>query len=70
MREEHEKVINLLGDNPIAFAVIVEWLYAKTVGRLRLPDDYVSSYVAADKVCVPELQMPSWTSYAQAPGQM
>lgn len=56
MREEHEKAVNLPEDNADAFAVIVEWLYAKSILGGCDSLIYVTAYIDADKYCMPELQ--------------
>lgn len=56
MREQHERVINLPEDSPKAFSIIVEWLYTKDVSSELNHKDFRTSYVAADKYGIPELQ--------------
>ncbi|KIW69085.1 hypothetical protein PV04_04982 [Phialophora macrospora] len=56
VKETNENVVNLLEDEPSAFEVVVEWVYANQVRAGKLTLTLVKAYVLAEKLCMPDLQ--------------
>jgi hypothetical protein len=56
MKETMESAVSLPEDNPAAFNIMAEWMYGTEVTFGRKPEDLVTAYNLADKLCMPQLQ--------------
>ena len=55
MREQQEKTVDLPEDDPEAFAVFVNWLYAEKITDDADAECLINAYTLADKFLMPEL---------------
>jgi hypothetical protein len=56
MKEENDSVVNLPEDEPSAFELVVEWVYADRIRAIKPVLTITKAYVLADKLCMPDLQ--------------